>query len=209
MIVTPRCFSAEVLRRGFSHVHHVKCDLDQNSSTAVRHHMSVNHFLSVVFAVPRCSLPQFLRLRTHHWKLRCKPWWADMSKTHRIDHQLVILSFPIRLIFPIHSVPTFLAVFQREYPESLIGASNRVYLRKTWLRCRRVWCPSFIDLFTAVTFTDFCHFGFRLSRALVFSLRFVRLLVPTISSFVSILSAVSTLTLESRVFCCRFSVTFA
>ena len=28
--------------------HHVKCDLDQNSSAAVRHHMSVNHFLSTV-----------------------------------------------------------------------------------------------------------------------------------------------------------------
>ena len=53
-----------------------------------------------------------------------------MSKTSRTDHQLVLLSLVARLIFPIHRVPTFLAVFQREYPESLICASNRVHLRK-------------------------------------------------------------------------------
>ena len=44
----------------FAHVHHVKCDLDQNSSTAVRHHMSVNLCVRSV-AVPRCSLPQLRR----------------------------------------------------------------------------------------------------------------------------------------------------
>ena len=33
--------------------------------------------------------------------------------------------------YPVCRVLTFLAVFQREYPESLIGASNRVYLRQT------------------------------------------------------------------------------
>ena len=46
-------------------------------------------------------------------------------------------------------------------------------------------------------FTDFCHFRFRLSRALAFTLRFVRLLVPTIRCSVSILSTVSTLALLS------------
>ena len=77
-----------------------------------------------------------------------------MSKTSRIDHQLVLLSLAIGLIFPVHRVLTFLAVVQREYPESFICASNRVHLRQTWLQCGRVWCPSFFDLFTAVTFTD-------------------------------------------------------
>ena len=57
--------------------------------------------------------------------------------------------------------------------------------------------------------TEFCHLGFRLSRALAFTLRFVRLLVPTIRCFVSIPSTVSTFSIESWVFCCRFSVTFA
>ena len=76
-----------------------------------------------------------------------------MSKTSRIDHQPVLFSLAIGLIFSNHRVLTFLAVFQREHPESLICASNRVLLRYTWLRCRRVWCPSFFDLFTAVDFT--------------------------------------------------------
>ena len=130
-----------------------------------------------------------------------------MSKTSRIDHQLVLLSLAIGLIFPIHRVLSFLAVFQREYPESLICASNRVHLRQN-LR-RRVWCPSFFDLFTAVAFSGFCHFRFWLPCALAFAMKFGRLLVPTISSFVSVLSAVSTLALESRVLYCRFPVTFA
>ena len=122
----------------FAHVHHVKSDLDQDSFS--RSSSRAHHFLSVVLQchVVRCHSIDVCR--THHWKLRCKPRWADMSKTSRIDHQLVLLSFPLlsspllsqigtRLIFPIHRVPTFLAVFQREYPESLICASNRVYLR--------------------------------------------------------------------------------
>ena len=94
----------------FAHVHHVTCDLDQDSSTAVRHRVSVNHFLSVVLQchVVRCH--SFNVCRTHHWKLRCDPGWADRSKTSRIDHQLVLLSLvAIGLIFPIHPVPTFLA----------------------------------------------------------------------------------------------------
>ena len=119
-----------------------------------------------------------------------------MSKTSRIDHQFVLLSLAIGLIFPIHRVLTFLAVFQREYPEF---PHQRIESCSLEINVPAAWCPSFIDLFTAVTFTDFCHLGFRLSRALAFAftLRFGRLLVPTICSFVSVLSTVSTFTFES------------
>ena len=41
-------FQCRSAQERVSHVHHVKCDLDQNSSSVVRHHVSVNHFLSVV-----------------------------------------------------------------------------------------------------------------------------------------------------------------
>ena len=51
MIVTPRRFSAEVLRRGFRTS---KGDLYQNLSATVRHHKSVKYFLSAVVAL-RCS----------------------------------------------------------------------------------------------------------------------------------------------------------
>ena len=135
-----------------------------------------------------------------------------MSETSRIDHELEFLSLAIRLSCPAHRVSTFLVVFQREYPESFIGASDfpaRVHLRQTLRLCRRVWCPSFFNLFTAVAFADVCHFGFRLAGAFAFALRLGRLLVPTVSSFVSVLSAISTLTLEARVLCCRFTVSFA
>ena len=100
-----QCSSAQ---ERFAHVHHVKCDLDQHSFSTVRHHVSVNHFLSKMLKrhVVRCH--SFDVYRTHHWKLRCKPGWTDMSKTSRIDHQLVLLSLVPRLIFPIHSVPRFL-----------------------------------------------------------------------------------------------------
>ena len=128
-------FQCRSAQERFAHVHHVKYDLDQNSSTDVRHHMSVNHCLSEVLQCHGALCRSFDVYRTHHRKLRCKPWWADMSETSRIDHQLVLLSFTLlsrsgtRLVFPVHRVPTFLAVFQREDPESLICASNRVYLR--------------------------------------------------------------------------------
>ena len=139
-----QCRSAQ---ERFAQVHHVKCDLDQNSSTAVCHHMSVNHFLSAELQchVVRCH--SFNVCRAHHWRLRCKPKWANMCKTSRIDHQLVLLSFPSRLISPIHRVPTFLAIFQREYPESLICASNinlaavRTCLMSKFLRL--VYCCHF------------------------------------------------------------------
>ena len=55
-------FQCRGAQEKFAHVHHVKCNLDQNSSTAVRHHMSVNHFFVRSVAVPRCSLPQLQRL---------------------------------------------------------------------------------------------------------------------------------------------------
>ena len=112
-------FQCRSAQERFAHVHHVIRDLDQDSFFTIRHHVPVQHFLSVVlqYHVVRCHTIDICR--THHWKLRCKPRWADMSKTSRIDHQLVLLSFPLRLISPIHRVPTFLAVFQREYPASL------------------------------------------------------------------------------------------
>ena len=77
LCTTCQCRSAQ---KRFAHVHHVKSDLHQDSSTAVRHHMSINHFLSVVLQchVVRCH--SFNVCRTHHWKLRCKPGWADTSK---------------------------------------------------------------------------------------------------------------------------------
>ena len=160
--------------------------------------MSVNLFLSVVL---QCHVVCCLNVYgTHLWKLRSKPGWADMSKTSRIDHQLMLLSLAIGLIFPVHRVLTFLAVFQWEYPESLICTSNRVHLRQTGLRCRRVWCPSFFGFF------DCCHLHWFLSQWI--STSWALVFVPTISSFVSVHSAVSTLTLESRVLYCRFSATF-
>ena len=59
-------FQCRSARERFAHVHHVKCDLDQNSSTAVRHHMTVNDFLFVVLQchVVRCH--SFDVCRTHH-----------------------------------------------------------------------------------------------------------------------------------------------
>ena len=93
MIVTPRCFSAEVIRRGLrtfitSNVIWIKFVFHCSS------HVPVHHFLSVVLQcyVVRCHRVDVCR--THHWKLRCEPRWADMTKTSRIDHQHVLLSFP-------------------------------------------------------------------------------------------------------------------
>ena len=84
MIVAPRCFSAEVLRRGLRTLITSNVIWIKSRSTAVRHHMCANHFLSVVLQchVVRCH--SFDVCRTHHWKLRCIPRWADMSKTSRI-----------------------------------------------------------------------------------------------------------------------------
>ena len=120
-------FQCRSAQERFAHAHHVKCDLDQNSSTAVRRHMSVNHFLSVML---QCHVVRrhCLNARgTHHWELRCEPEWTDMSKTSRIDRQLVLLSLVPRLIFPIHRVLTFLDVSQREYPECPSSARPIVF----------------------------------------------------------------------------------
>ena len=105
-------FQCKSAQERFAHAHHVKCDLDQNSSTTVRRHMSANHFLSVVLQCHVVCCHCLNVCRTHHWKLRSKPGWADMSKTSRIDHQLMLLNLAIGLIFPVHRVLTFLAVFQ-------------------------------------------------------------------------------------------------
>ena len=59
-----QCRSAQ---ERFAHAHHVKCDLDQNSSAAVRHPVSTYHFLSIVL---QCRVVRCHRLdscRTHHW----------------------------------------------------------------------------------------------------------------------------------------------
>ena len=69
-----KCRSAQ---ERFAHAHHVKCDQDQNSSTAVRHHMSVNHFLSVALQCHVVRFHSFDVCRTHNWKLRCNPGWTD------------------------------------------------------------------------------------------------------------------------------------
>ena len=130
-------FQSRSAQERFAHVHHVKCDLDQDSFSTVRHHVPVHHFLSVVLQchVVRCNSLASTFVELTVGNCGAKPRRADMTKTSRIDHQLVLLSFPFlsqigtRLIFPIHRVPTFLAVFQRKYPESLICASNRVHLR--------------------------------------------------------------------------------
>ena len=72
-----QCRSAQVR---FAHDHHVKCDLDQDSFSTVCHHVPVHHFLSAVLQchVVRCHSVDVCG--THHWKLRCIPRWADMSK---------------------------------------------------------------------------------------------------------------------------------
>ena len=41
-------FQCRSAQERFAHVHHVKCDLDQDSFSTVRHHVPVHHFLSVV-----------------------------------------------------------------------------------------------------------------------------------------------------------------
>ena len=40
-------FQCKNSQERFAHVHHVECDLDQNSSTAVRHHMSLSAFIHI------------------------------------------------------------------------------------------------------------------------------------------------------------------
>ena len=55
-------FQCRSAQERFAHVHHVKCDLDQNYFSTVRHHVSVHHFSVHSVAVPRCALPQLQRL---------------------------------------------------------------------------------------------------------------------------------------------------
>ena len=40
-------FQCRSAQERFANVHHVECDLDQNSSTAVRHHMSLSAFIHI------------------------------------------------------------------------------------------------------------------------------------------------------------------
>ena len=124
---TCQCRSA---RDRFAHFYHIQlCFGSKNLSTKVRRHVSVNHSLS---AVLQCHVVRRHCLNvgtTHDWELRCKPEWSDISIASRIDHQFVFFCLAIGLVFLIHRVLTFLALFQREQPESFICASNRVHFR--------------------------------------------------------------------------------
>ena len=71
-----------------------------------------------------------------------------------------------------------------------------------------VWWPRLFNLFARVAFTDFCDVGFRLARAFTLALELVLLLVPTISSHVTVFSAISALSIASRVLNFRLSATF-
>ena len=62
-------FQCRCAQEGFAHAHHVKCDLDQNSSTAGRH-VSVNHFLSTVLQCHVVCCHSLTVCGTHLWKLR-------------------------------------------------------------------------------------------------------------------------------------------
>ena len=52
-------FQCRSAQEKFAHAHHVKCDLDPNSSTAVRRHVPAN---PLVVRNARCSLPLPQRL---------------------------------------------------------------------------------------------------------------------------------------------------
>ena len=94
-----RCFSAEVFQERFAHAHHVECDLSNSISTVSTRPY---HFLLQCHVV-RCHSVDVWR---NHRKLWCKH-----------DPQFPLLSqIGTRLIFPIHCVPTFLAVFHWKYP---------------------------------------------------------------------------------------------
>ena len=98
-------FQYRCAQERFAHTHHVKCDLDQNSSATVRRHVPVHHFLSVVLQchVVRCHCLDVCR--THHWKLRCE---NVRNIKHRSSTRVP------------HRVSTFLAVFHRRirFPRS-------------------------------------------------------------------------------------------
>ena len=59
----PTTFQCRCAQERFAHAHHVKCDLNQNSSAAVRRHVSVHNFLSTVSQRLICSLPLPQRLK--------------------------------------------------------------------------------------------------------------------------------------------------
>ena len=107
---------------------------------------------------------------------------------------------------------TFRAVFNKEDPQFLICApnlTNCVYLRQTRRLRRSVWWPRLFNLFVRVAFADLCDVGFRLARASAFAMRLMLLFVPAIRRFVAVFSTVSALTIESRVFNFRISVTLS
>ena len=107
-------FQCRSAQERFAHVHHVKCDLDQNSSTTVRHHLPVHHFLSVVLQWHVVRSSTFVELTIGN----CG---ANQGGQTCPKHPESIINSCSSV--PVHRVPTFLAVFQR------ICASSRVHLR--------------------------------------------------------------------------------
>ena len=74
---------------------------------------------------------------------------------------------------------------------------------------RRVWWPCLFNLFARDAFADLCDVGFRLVCAFAFATRLMLLFVPIIRRFVAVFSTVSALTIESRVFNFRISVSLS
>ena len=113
---TFQCRSAQ---ERFAHVHHVKYDMDQNSSTTVSSSQVRNSFFVRSVAVPRCfavTASTFVELTIGNCGANQGGQTCPKTSRNRSSSRAPQSSFP-RLIFPIHCVPTFLAVFQREYPE--------------------------------------------------------------------------------------------
>ena len=58
-------FQCRSAQERFAHVHHVNCDLDQDSFSTVRHHVPVHHFLSVVL---QCHVVRCHSVDVGNWK---------------------------------------------------------------------------------------------------------------------------------------------
>ena len=187
---TLQCRSAQ---ERFADVHHVKCDLDPNSCTAVM--IDSGCFGHVC---PPWFAPQFPMVSSTNVDAVAANNVALQHYGQKVICQLVLLSFPLlsqigtRLIFPIQRVPTTcLAVFQRKYPESLICASNRVHLRYYCL------VSKFLRL------VHCCHFHLFLSLSISTSLS------PCLCLEVWAAACTSDQQLCVHTFHSRFSVTFA
>ena len=142
MIVTPRCFSAEVLRR------RLRTFITSNVI-----------WIKILFPLIVVTCPYTL--------------FAATASTKNSPLEIAVQPMVGRHVQNIQNRSSTRA------PQS----SNQTDLPNS--QCADVSCCIPVN----ISSTDFCHLGFRLSRALAFALRFVRLLVPTIRYFVSILSS--------------------